>query len=284
MIVVTGATGQLGRLVIKSLLKKVAPDQIVAVARTPARAADLTAQGVQVRQADYGKPATLTSAFQGATSVLLISSTSLGLRVAEHKAVIDAAKAAGVQLFAYTSVINADSSTLLVTPDHVATEQHLRASGIPWVLLRNGWYLENRTASLAPSVQHGTIFGCSGDGRVSAAARADFAEAAAAVLTSPGHAGKTYELAGDESFTMDDFCKEVSKQVGKEVAYKDLPEQAYQDLLQQVGLPPIFANLVADSDTKAKRGDLYSDSKDLSKLIGHATTPYATAIATALHR
>ena len=284
MIVVTGATGQLGRLVVECLLTKVAPNQIVAAVRNPGKAADLAAQGVQVREADYGKPATLDSAFAGATNVLLISSTSLGLRVAEHAAVIDAAKKADVQLLAYTSVINADRSTLLVTPDHIATEQYLLASGIPWVLLRNGWYLENRTANLAASVQHGAIFGCAGDGRTSAAARADFAEAAAVVLTSAGHAGKTYELAGDESPTMQEFAAEVSKQVGNQVTYRDLPEKKYQEVLEQVGLPPVLANLVADSDTKAKQGQLYSSSRALSELIGHPTMSLSTAIAAALRR
>ena len=284
MIVVTGATGQLGRLVIKSLLTRIAPDQIVAAVRSPGKAADLASQGVQVREADYGKPATLDAAFAGATRVLLISSTSLGLRVAEHKAVIDAAKKAGVQLLAYTSVINADNSTLLVTPDHVATEQYLIASGIPWVLLRNGWYFENRTANLVPAVQHAAIFGCSGDGRISAAARADFADAAAVVLATPGHAGKTYELAGDEASTAQEFAAEVSKQVGKKIAYTDLPENKYQELLEQVGLPPMLAHLVADSDTKAKEGQLYSTSRDLAQLIGRPTTSLSQAIAAALHR
>ena len=242
----------------------------------------MAAQGVQVREADYSKPETLVSAFTGATSVLLISSPSLGIRVAEHKAVIDAAEAAGVQLLAYTSVVNADTSTLLVTPDHVATWQYLAAAGLPWVFLRNGWYLENKTGNLTASIQHGAVVGCSGDGRIAAAARADFAEAAAAVLTTAGHAGKIYELGGDVAFTMEEFAAEVSKQVGKVISYQDLPEKAYQDILERVGLPVYLANLVADSDTKARRGEMYTSSKDLSRLIGRPTTTLPAAIAAAL--
>ena len=284
MIVVTGATGQLGRLVIKNLLKSVPPNQIVAAVRTPSKAADLAALGVQVRHADYGKPATLASAFAGATSVLLISSTSLGLRVAEHKAVIDAAKAAGAQLLAYTSVLKADTSTLLVAPDHVATEQYLAASGLPWVLLRNGWYLENHTGALAAALERGSILGSAGEGRIAAAARADYAEAAAVVVSTAGHAGKTYELGGDAAFTLTELAAEVSKQSGKTVSYKNLPEPVYEDALKSFGLPASIAHLLADSDEKVSHGELDSTSRDLSRLIGHSTTSLAAAVAAALAR
>ena len=209
MIVVTGATGGLGRLVVANLLGRVPAGDIVAAVRTPSKAADLASQGVHVREADYGRPATLASAFAGATRVLLISSPSLGVRVAEHAAVIDAAKAAGVRLLAYTSVLRADTSTLLVAPDHVATERYLAGSGVPWVLLRNGWYLENRTAAIAAALDAGALLGCAGEGRIAAAARADYAEAAAAVLTTDGHVGRTYELGGDAAFTLAELAAQV---------------------------------------------------------------------------
>lgn len=282
MIVVTGATGQLGRLVVKSLLKSTPASQVVAAVRTPSKAADLAALGVQIREADYGKPDTLTSAFAGATNVLLVSSTNIGQRIAEHKAVIDAAKSAGAQLLAYTSVLRADTSTLLVAPDHLATEQYLAASGVPWVFLRNGWYLENYTGGLSAAVEHEVIMGSAAEGRIAAASRADYAEAAAAVLSTPGHAGKTYELGGDSAFTLAELATEVSKQSGKTIAYKDMPEPAYEDVLRSAGLPDHIAHLLADSDEKASLGELYTTSRDLNRLLGRSTTSLATAVAAAI--
>ncbi len=284
MIVVTGATGQLGRLVIKSLLKSVPANQIVAAVRAPSKAADLAALGVQVREADYGKPATLASAFAGATSVLLISSTNIGQRVAEHKAVIDAAKSAGAQLLAYTSVLRADTCTLLVAPDHLATEQYLAASGVPWVFLRNGWYIENYTGGLSAAVESGAILGSAGAGRIAAASRADYADAAAAVLSTLGHAGKVYELGGDSAFTLAELAAEVSKQSGKTIVYKDMPEPDYENVLKSAELPDAIAHLVADSDEKASHGELDTTSRDLNRLIGRSTTSLAAAVATAITR
>lgn len=282
MIIVTGATGQLGRLVIAKLLERVPASRIVAAVRTPSKAADIEQLGVQVREADYGRPETLATAFAGATSVLLISSPSLGIRVAEHKAVIDAAKAAGAELLAYTSVLRADTSTLVVAPDHLATEKYLVGSGLPWVLLRNGWYHENRTASLGAALEHGAIVGSAGNGRIAAAARADYAEAAANVLTTPGHSNKVYELGGDTAFTLSELAEELSAQSGKTVVYNDVPAATFQEILEGVGLPAQLANLVADSDEKASRGELYTDSSDLSRLTGRATTTLASAVAAAL--
>ena len=282
MIVVTGATGQLGRLVIASLLGRVPAGEIVAAVRTPSKAADLAALGIAVREADYGRPDTLATAFAGASRVLLISSTSLGRRVAEHQAVIDAAKAAGAGLLAYTSVLRADTSTLMVAPDHLATERHLEASGIPWTMLRNGWYLENHTASLAAALQAGAVLGCAGEGRIAAAARADYAEAAAVVLSTPGHGGRTYELGGDSAFTLADLAAEVGRQSERDIVYRDLPEADYRSFLESVGLPAPVAHLVADSDTKARHGELDTPSRDLSALIGRPTTPLSAAVAAAL--
>lgn len=217
MIVITGATGQLGRLVIQSLLAKLPATQIVAAVRNPARAVDLAAQGVQIRQADYTDPASLVTAFQGAEKVLLISSSEIGQRAAQHRNVIDAAKKAGVSLVAYTSILHADRSPLGLAAEHAATEAYLRESGMPNVLLRNGWYTENYLASVPPALQHGAFIGSAGEGRISSAARADYAEAAAVALTAPAQAGKVYELAGDDSYTLTEFAAELSRQSGKPV-------------------------------------------------------------------
>ena len=281
MIVVTGATGQLGQLVIADLLKKVPAEQIVAAVRSPQKATAFTQQGIQVREADYARPETLATAFAGASKVLLISSNELDNRVQQHKAVIDAAKAAGVKLLAYTSILHADTSTLLLTQSHKATEDYLRASGVPFVMLRNGWYFENQTAALAPALEHGAIIGSSKNGRFAAAARADYAAAAAVVLATEGHAGKAYELAGDTSYTRTELAAEVSKLSGKHVIYQDLPEAEYAKILAGF-LPPSLAHILADADAKAANGELDDTSHTLSTLIGHPTASLADAVRAAL--
>lgn len=283
MIVVTGATGQLGRLVIQSLLTKLPAAQIVAAVRQPERAADLAELGVQVRQADYTKPATLDAAFHGAEKVLLISSSEVGQRTAQHKNVIDAAKRAGVSLLAYTSLLHADRSPLGLAAEHQATEALLQESGVPHVLLRNGWYTENYLASIPPALQHGAYIGSAGDGRIASAARADYAEAAAAVLTQAGQAGKVYELAGDESYTLAEFAAELSKQAGQSIPYVNLPEADFKAALVGAGLPEPLAGLLADSDTGAANGGLFDDQRQLSHLIGRPTTTLAVLIKAALH-
>lgn len=283
MIVVTGATGQLGRLVIQSLLTKLPAAQIVAAVRQPERAADLAELGVQVRQADYTKPATLDTAFQGAEKVLLISSSEVGQRTAQHKNVIDAAKRAGVSLLAYTSLLHANRSPLGLAAEHQATEALLKESGVPHVLLRNGWYTENYLASIPPALQHGAYIGSAGEGRIASAARADYAEAAAAVLTLAGQAGKVYELAGDESYTLAEFAAELSKQAGQSIPYVNLPEADFKAALVGAGLPDALAGLLADSDTGAANGGLFDDQRQLSRLIGRPTTALAALIKAALH-
>ncbi len=282
MIVVTGATGQLGRLVIQNLLKTVPAAQVVAAVRSPQKAADLAALGVQVREADYTKPATLAAAFAGAEKLLLISSSEIGQRTAQHRAAIDAARAAGVKLVAYTSILRAPTSTLALAAEHVETEAMLRASGLPHVLLRNGWYTENYTASVPAALAHGAVIGSAGPGRLATAARADYAAAAAAVLAQDGQAGKVYELAGDSAFTLADLAAEIARQSGKAVVYQDLPEAAYKAALVGFGLPDGFAALLAQSDVAASQGALFDDGRQLSALIGRPTTPLATSVAAAL--
>lgn len=282
MIAVTGATGQLGRLVIDALLKKVPASEIIAAVRNPEKASDLAALGLQVRKADYSQPATLDTAFQGVDKLLLISSSEVGQRVTQHTAVINAAKHAGVKLLAYTSLLHADTSVLGLGEEHRATEALLHESGLPVVLLRNGWYTENYTASIAPAVAHGAFIGAVGNGRIASAAREDYAQAAATVLTQEDQAGKVYELAGDDSYTLAEFSAEIARQSGKPVVYKDLSETDFKQALISAGLPEGFASMLADSDAGAAKGGLFDDSHTLSKLIGRPTTPYAKVIAATL--
>ena len=276
MIVVTGATGKLGRLVVEGLLKKVAAEKIVAAVRSPEKATELRAMCVEVREADYARPETLEKAFAGAETVLLISSTAMGEeRVKQQTAAIDAAKAAGVKLLAYTSLLYADKSTLPMAPDHKATEEAIKASGVPYVMLRNGWYLENQTAALGAALEHGAVLGSAGEGRFSSAARADYAAAAVTVLTGEDFANKTFELAGDASYTLRELAAEVSKQSGKTVVYKDMPAPAYAGALESFGLPKPLAEMLAKADENAKAGELESTSRDLHTLIGRETTSLA---------
>ncbi|ANQ19333.1 SDR family oxidoreductase [Vibrio natriegens] len=272
MIAVTGATGQLGQLVIKHLLNKVEPQQIVALVRNVEKAASLTSLGVQVRQADYSKPETIEFALDGVAKLLLISSSEVGQRATQHKNVIDAAKKAGVELLAYTSLLHADTSPLALAEEHVETEAYLKQAEVPHVLLRNGWYTENYLASVAPALANGGFIGCAQDGKISSAAREDYAEAAAAVLTSEAEQnGKVYELSGDEAYTLSELSALISKKSGKAIPYINMEEADFAKALEGAGLPAPFAAVLANSDTGASQGALYDDSKTLSALIGHPT-------------
>jgi len=282
MIVITGASGQLGRLVIKELLKKLPVNEIVAAVRTPEKVADLAALGVQVRLADYAQPATLDAAFKGAAQLLLISSSEVGQRLPQHRNAIDAAKRAGVGLVAYTSILRADTSPLGLAAEHQETEALLRASGLPHIVLRNGWYTENYLASVPTALQHGVYIGSAGEGKIASAARADYAAAAAAVLTSPGQAGKVYELAGDEAYTLAELAAEIARQSGKAVVYQNLPEADFKEALLGAGLPEHVAGLLSDSDVGVSKGGLFDDSHQLSRLIGRPTTTLATLVKAAL--
>ncbi len=279
---ITGATGQLGRLVVDALLRSVPAEQLVAAVRNSAKAADLTAQGIAVRDADYERPETLAAALAGVDKLLLISSSEIGRRAAQHRAVIDAARTRGVKLIAYTSVLHADTSPLGLAEEHRQTEAAIRASGIPFVMLRNGWYSENHLMGLQAALTHGAMMGSAGNGRIASAARADFALAAATVLTSEGQAGRVYELAGDTAWTLTELAAEITRQSGKPVVYRDMPEADYEAMLLKVGLPPVVAELLADSDAAAARGALDDASHDLSRLIGRPTTPMPDSVAAAL--
>ncbi|MEN4565644.1 SDR family oxidoreductase [Pantoea agglomerans] len=282
MIAVTGATGQLGRFVIDALLKKVPAGEIVAAVRTPAKAADLAALGVIVRQADYGQPETLEAAFAGVDKLLLISGSEVGQREAQHKAVIEAARAAGVGFIAYTSLLHADTSPLGLGVEHRATEALLKASGIPFALLRNGWYSENYAASIPPALAHHAFIGAAGEGRIASAARQDYAEAAAEVMTREDPAGKVYELAGDDSYTLAQFAAEIAAQSGEKVDYVNLSQSEFAAALKNAGLPEGLAEMLADSDAGAEKGGLFDDSRQLSQLIGRPTTTWQAVIRAAL--
>ncbi|KGT92296.1 quinone oxidoreductase [Erwinia typographi] len=279
MIAVTGATGQLGRLVIEALLKKVPAADIIAAVRSPEKAKDIAALGVQVRKADYSQPDTLVSAFSGVEKVLLISSSEVGAREAQHKSVIAAAKEAGVLLLAYTSLLHADTTPLGLGSEHRSTEQALIASGVPFAILRNGWYTENYAASIAPAVAHGAFIGAAGEGKIASASRQDYAEAAAAVLTSSGAAGKTYELAGDTAYTLAEFSAEIAQKSGKEIQYVNMSQAEFSAALKGAGLPDWLAEMLADSDAGAAQGALFDDGRTLSKLIGRPTTPWQDVVS-----
>ncbi|WP_313625649.1 SDR family oxidoreductase [Kosakonia sp.] len=272
MIALTGATGQLGQFVVEELLKTVAAKEIVAIVRNPAKAEALSKQGVLVRQADYGDQAALTQALAGVNKLLLISSSEVGQRAAQHRNVINAAKAAGVKFIAYTSLLHADKSPLGLHVEHVETEKMLADSGIPYTLLRNGWYSENYLASAPAALAHGVFIGAAGDGKIASATRADYAAAAARVISEEGHAGKVYELAGDRGWTLTELAALLSKASGKNVVYQNLSEADFAAALKGAGLPDWLATMLADSDAGAAKGGLFDDSKTLSKLIGRPTT------------
>lgn len=282
MIAVTGSTGHLGRLVIAALLDRGVPaSEIVAVARDTDKASDLAEQGVVVREGDYDRPETLGPALDGVDTLLLISGSDLGERARQHRKVIDAAKNAGVRLLAYTSILHADTSAIGLAEEHRQTEAALAESGVPYVLLRNGWYLENYTGSIPAALEHGVVLGSAGDAHVAPATRADLAEATAAVLTSTeDQAGRIYELAGAR-FTMPEYAAELARQSGTEVVYQNLPEADYRAALEGAGLPAPVAAMIAQSDAAAAEGALDDESGDLERLLGRPPTPLADAVAEA---
>ncbi|UYO42473.1 SDR family oxidoreductase [Rhodopseudomonas palustris] len=280
---ITGASGQLGRLVIDGLLKTVPASQIGVLVRSEKAGAEFAARGLHVHNGDYGRPDSLKAAFTGVERALLISSSEIGQRAAQHRNAIEAARQAGVKLLAYTSLLQADTSPLGLAEEHRQTEAALKASGVPHALLRNGWYSENYAASIPAALAHGALLGSADGGRIASAARADYAGAAVRVLTATEpQAGRIYELAGDASYTLAEFAAELSKQSGKPVAYRDLPQADYEAALVGAGLPGPFAALLADSDAGAAKGALFDDSHTLSQLIGRPTTPIAATISAAL--
>ncbi|HEJ9438970.1 TPA: SDR family oxidoreductase [Proteus mirabilis] len=278
MIAITGATGLLGQHVVESLLQTVPTNQIVAFARDVKKGAPLSQKGVLVRQADYNDKTSLITALQGVDKLLLISSSDVGKRTVQHRNVIEAAKSADVQFIAYTSILHADRSPLSLHVEHVETEKMLADSGLSYTLLRNGWYTENYLASVPAALEHGIFLGAAGDGKIASATRADYALAAARVISEEGHIGKVYELAGDEAWTLEQLAKELTKQSGKQVIYNNLSQADFVAALKTAGLPDKLSNMLADSDIGASKGGLFDDSHTLSKLIGRRTTTLAESI------
>ncbi|MGA5054052.1 SDR family oxidoreductase [Streptomyces cellulosae] len=280
-IVVTGASGKLGRHVVQQLLEKVPAGQVTAVVRSPEKVADLAERGVRVAVADYNAPETFDGLFAAGDKVLLISGNEFDKgRVRQHSVVIDAAKAAGVALLAYTSAPG--SLTAALADDHRGTERALLDSGVPYVLLRNGWYHENYTENLAPVLEHNAVIAAAGEGRVSSASRADYAAAAVAVLTGEGHENTTYELGGDEAWSFAEYAAELSRQTGREIVYNPVTPEVLTGILTGAGLPEPVAATFAGVDAAIAKGELVVDSGDLSRLAGRPTTPLAEAIAVAL--
>lgn len=279
MIAITGGSGKLGGLVIDRLLQKVSPDRLIAIVRNRQEARRLASRGVQVRSGDYSVPKTLASALAGAKRLLLISGSDIGKRVEQHRAVIEAAEAAGVEFIAYTSVLRAHTSTLPVASEHKATEEILRAMGIPSVILRNGWYIENYSENLATPLARGAFIGVAGNGRIAAAGRADYAAAAVTVLTTDGHIGKTYELAGDASFSMSELAASVSTLAGRRIGYRNLSVPEYKDVLMRSGLAAQWVEFFTQTDLSIARGDLDKSGNDLHSLINHDTQTLQEVLA-----
>jgi NAD(P)H dehydrogenase (quinone) len=276
---VTGATGQLGRLVVEELKKRVSADAIVALVRTPSKAADM---GVESYEFDYNNSDDLVCALAGIDRLLLISSNEIGQRARQHANVVAAAKKAGVKWIVYTSLLHADTSSLSLAEEHKATEKVLKESGVPYTLLRNGWYTENYTSSIPNAIAAGAFIGSAGNGKIASAARADYAEAAAVVLTDLDHQQKIYELAGDDAYTLADLAAEVSHQIGKAIPYQNLSEADYASALKKVGIPEGLAYAIAGWDVAASRNDLFDNGHHLSKLIGRTTTSLSDSVAAAL--
>ncbi|MFB7401650.1 NAD(P)H-binding protein [Streptomyces rubiginosohelvolus] len=281
-IVVTGATGALGRLVVDALLAEVPAGEVVAVVRDKEKAAALAARGVELRIADYSAPETLAGAFRSGDRVLLISGSEVGRRVAQHAAVIDAAKAAGVAQLAYTGILGGPDADFALADEHKATEQLILDSGLPYTFLRNGWYTENYTANLAPVLEHRAVVANAGEGRIASASRADFAAAAAAVLTGDGHLNTAYELSGDTAWSLAEYAAVISGLTGETIAYNNVPAATHQEILVGAGLPEGFAAFLVDVDEAIGRGRLAGTSGDLARLIGRPTTPLAETVRAAL--
>ncbi|WP_336717748.1 SDR family oxidoreductase [Pantoea ananatis] len=284
MIAVTGATGNLGKQVIMKLLNFYPVEKIVGLARNPQDAVELMKLGIKIKQADYDKPETLSAALLGIEKLLLISAVIPAERFRQHQTVIDSARLAGVNLIAYTSQLRADTSALSLAKSHRETENYIKQSGMAYTILRNGWYIENHTENLYKAVQHGVLLGSSGKGRFSSASRRDYAEAAALVLSQDGHSGKIYELAGSYSYSMPELADKLSELSGKRIDYLNLSYYDLKQVLLSVNIPEMIADVVIEADKLSQEGELFSDSNDLSNLIGRKTLPVHQAIINGMQK
>ena len=267
-ILVTGATGQLGSLIVQQLARRVPAEQVIGAGRNAAK----SPAGVEFRTLDYDQPATIEAALKGVSRVVLVSGNEVGKRVRQHQAVIEAAARAGVRLLAYTSILKANANPLLLAVEHRGTEEVLAGAGVPYILLRNGWYSENFANNAPVAIQFGVLRSASRQGRFSTAPRNDYAEGAAALILRDDHRpGQAYELAGSSSFDKQEFAALLTRKSGKQVALQDLSAADYAAALVQAGVPEVFANTLADSDSKAADGWLFDDSRTLEKAIGRPT-------------
>ncbi|MTD13527.1 NAD(P)H-binding protein [Nakamurella sp. YIM 132087] len=277
-ITIAGAAGQLGAAVIDGLLDTVPAADVIALVRTDERGAELAARGVTVRVADYDDAPAVTAALADADRFLLISGSAVGRRFEQHRRLIDAAVAGGASLIAYTSVLSATGSINPVAPEHQQTEAYLAEVGVPHVLLRNGWYSENYAPTVEQASATGVLLTSAGDGRVASASRADYAGAAVAVLTTDGHAGRTYELSGDLAWTQDELAATIAEVTGKPVAVQQVSGAEQQAALVAAGLPDGVAGFVVGVDAAIAKGELGLVTGDLSALLGHPTTPLADTL------
>ncbi|WP_084104216.1 NAD(P)H-binding protein [Demequina sp. NBRC 110056] len=285
-IAVTAASGNLGPLVVDALLERgVRPGQIVAVVRDPAKVDHMAAQGVSIRQGNYDNPPSLAAAFEGVQKVLVISGSEIGRRVQQHANAIHAAAAAGAELIAYTSVLRAgDATENPVLPEHVGTERVLEESGAPFVVLRNGFYTENYVDQVRQAMRSGELLTSAGEGRTASATRADFAAAAATVLTTPGHAGQRYELAGDAGWTMRELAETAGRLGGRQVVLRQLDESAHLEALLGAGTPEPIAEFAVALDRAVRDGELDVLGADLAELAGRPTTALEDGLRAALAR
>ncbi|MBD0833071.1 SDR family oxidoreductase [Aestuariibaculum sediminum] len=272
---ITGATGQLGRLVVNELKQRESSNNLVALVRSTEKAKDLE---IETREFDYNNPESLEKALKDIDRLIFISANEIGQRARQHKNVIEAAKKQNVKWIVYTSLLRANTSSLSLAGEHLTTEQEIKASGIDYTILRNGWYTENYTASVPSAIENGAFIGSAGDGKISSAARIDYAEALAVVITNEDNKGQTFELAGDNSYTLTELAKEISKQTGKDIPYNNLPEDTYSNILIQVGLPEVLAKGLASWDVSASQGDLFDNNYKLSTIIGRPTTTLEKSI------
>ncbi|KOX16339.1 SDR family oxidoreductase [Nocardiopsis sp. NRRL B-16309] len=281
-VVITGATGHLGRLVVEDLLAGGLPaDQITATGRDTAKLADLSAKGVSTARADFGDPASLKAAFEGADTVLLVSGSEVGQRVDQHRNAVEAAKDAGVGHIVYTSVLNAAETTLILAPEHKATEEIILGSGLTYTFLRNGWYSENYEQQLHQARETGTVLTSAGAGRVASASRSDYAAAAAAVLRDPAaHANAVHELSGDTAWDFGELAAAMGEALGRAVTVTNVTPEEHEAVLTGVGLDEGTARFVVGLDTGTREGELAATTGELSRLIGRPTTPLVETLRT----
>jgi NAD(P)H dehydrogenase (quinone) len=279
---VTGATGHLGQLVVTGLLKKLSPQDVVAVVRNMAKAAGIVQQGARVQVADYGNPDALERAFAGVEKVLLISSSEVGRRIAQHRNVIDAAKIAGVKHIVYTSAPKATTTDLIVAPEHKTTEEYLYQSGIPYTIMRNNWYTENYLPQVEVARKTGAIVSAAAKGRVASASRSDYAAGAIAVLLGQGHDGKVYELGGDYAWDYEELAKTIGEIIQKPVAYRPVDPRTLVGILKEAGQDEGIAGFIAALDGNIAAGLLAEVTGQLSTLIGRSTKPLKEGLMDAL--